>query len=62
MYDSIIVGSSFEWITKMDLYTPNDCIAGRLRGLELVALNGGVAAMKNTQPDGMVAYPNPYVK
>ena len=51
-----------EWITKMGVFPSKDCIAGNLRGIELVAPNGESATIKNEQPDGMVLYPDKYVK
>ncbi len=51
-----------EWITKMGVFPSKDCIAGNLRGVELVAPNGESATIKNEKPDGMVLYPDLYVK
>jgi geranylgeranyl reductase family protein len=51
-----------EWLTKMGVMPASDCIAGNLRGIELVAPNGESAQIKKPQPDGMVLYPDRYVK
>lgn len=51
-----------EWITKMGVFPSKECIAGNLKGIELVAPNGESAVLKNPQPDGMVLYPDRYVK
>ncbi len=51
-----------EWINKMGVFPSKECIAGNLSGLELVAPNGESAVLKNAQPDGMVLYPDRYVK
>jgi len=51
-----------EWLKKMNVFPSEDCIAGRLRGVELVAPNGDRAVLKKEQPDGMVLYPDLYVK
>jgi digeranylgeranylglycerophospholipid reductase len=51
-----------EWLTKMGVFPSRDCIAGNLSGVELVAPNGESAVLKNAQPDGMVLYPDRYVK
>ncbi|MCL4519736.1 MAG: NAD(P)/FAD-dependent oxidoreductase, partial [Thaumarchaeota archaeon] len=51
-----------EWITKMDAYPSKDCIAGNIRGVELVGPKGESAVLKKSEPDGMVLYPDRYVK
>lgn len=51
-----------EWMKKMGVFPTSDCIAGNLKGVELVAPNGESATLKNENPDGMVLYPDRYVK
>ncbi|MGI0092319.1 MAG: NAD(P)/FAD-dependent oxidoreductase, partial [Nitrososphaerales archaeon] len=51
-----------EWLTKMDVMPSKDCIAGPLSGLELISPNGESAVLKKSEPDGMVLYPDRYVK
>ncbi|MDG6906098.1 MAG: NAD(P)/FAD-dependent oxidoreductase [Nitrososphaerota archaeon] len=51
-----------EWLTKMDAYPSNDCIAGKIRGVEFVGPKGESALMQKSEPDGMVLYPDRYVK
>ncbi len=51
-----------EWLTKMDAYPTNDCIAGKMRGVELIGPSGESAVLKKSEPDGMVLYPDRYVK
>ena len=51
-----------EWLTKMEAYPSSDCIAGKIRGVEFVGPNGETALMQKTEPDGMVLYPDRYVK
>lgn len=51
-----------EWIAKMGVFPPSDCIAGNLKGIEMVAPNGSRALVKNENPDGMVLYPDRFVK
>jgi geranylgeranyl reductase family protein len=50
-----------EWLTKMGVFPSSDCIAGTIRGVELVGPDGASAVVKNPQPDGMVLYPDRYV-
>ncbi|HZW55669.1 MAG TPA: NAD(P)/FAD-dependent oxidoreductase [Nitrososphaerales archaeon] len=51
-----------EWLTKMSVMPSGDCTAGNLRGVELIAPNGESAVIKKPDPDGMVLYPDRYVK
>jgi digeranylgeranylglycerophospholipid reductase len=51
-----------EWITKMGVFPTKDCIAGDLKGIEMVAPNRESATIKNEKADGMVLYPDRYVK
>ncbi len=49
------------WLTKMGVYPPDECISGKLSGVELVAPNRESVVIKNPKPDGMVLYPDRYV-
>lgn len=51
-----------EWLTKMGVFPDSSCISGNLRGIQLVAPNGESFLVKNPKPDGMVLYPDKYVK
>ncbi|MDG6994427.1 MAG: NAD(P)/FAD-dependent oxidoreductase [Nitrososphaerota archaeon] len=51
-----------DWLTKMNVLPPSDCIAGNLSGVELVAPNEESAVLKKDKPDGMVLFPDRYVK
>ena len=51
-----------EWLTKMGVMPSSDCIAGKLSGVELIAPNHKSAVLKKNEPDGMVLYPDLYVK
>lgn len=51
-----------EWLTKMGVLPPADRIAGKLRGVEFVSPKGERACIRNSEPDGMVLYPDAYVK
>ncbi len=50
-----------DWLKKMGDYPPSECIAGNLKGVELVAPNGDSVVVKKTKPDGMLLYPDRYV-
>jgi digeranylgeranylglycerophospholipid reductase len=50
-----------EWLHNMDVFPSSDCIAGNIRGIELIAPNDESAVIKNDVPDGMVLYPDKYV-
>ncbi len=50
-----------EWLKKMGMFPPSDCIAGNVKGVELVAPNRESVVIKNPTPDGMLLYPDRYV-
>ena len=51
-----------EWLSKMNVTPSKECIAGNLRGVELIAPDGETAVLKKPDPDGMVLFPDRYVK
>lgn len=51
-----------EWLNKMDSFPSKECIAGNIKGVELIGPKGESALLKKTEPDGMVLYPDRYVK
>ena len=50
-----------EWLKKMGTFPPSDCIAGDLKGVELVAPNRESVTIKKPDADGMLLYPDRYV-
>lgn len=50
-----------EWLKNMGVYPSEDCIAGPMSGIELISPNDDSVQIRNSQPDGMVLYPDKYV-
>ena len=51
-----------EWLKNMSVMPPSDVIAGNLKGVEFIAPNGDNVVLKKSEPDGMVLFPDRYVK
>jgi flavin-dependent dehydrogenase len=50
-----------EWLKNMEVYPSDECIAGPIRGVELIGPSDASVTISNKDPDGMVLYPDRYV-